>query len=60
MSNVAAIPANLNDCAREPIHIPGSIQLHGYLFVLDEPDLTLVAISENAAAVLGAPAAAPP
>jgi len=57
MFSRAPIPANLGDCAREPIHIPGSIQPHGYLFVLNEADLTLIAISENAAAVLGAAAA---
>ncbi len=55
---VFVAPADLGDCAREPIHIPGSIQPHGYLIVLNEADLTLAAISQNAADALGvAPAA---
>ncbi|WP_196251710.1 hypothetical protein, partial [Burkholderia glumae] len=24
------------DCAREPIHIPGGIQPHGFLFSIDD------------------------
>jgi chemotaxis family two-component system sensor kinase Cph1 len=38
---------NLDNCAREPIHIPGSIQPHGVLMVLQEPALEIVQISEN-------------
>ncbi|NES82667.1 MAG: GAF domain-containing protein, partial [Moorea sp. SIO2B7] len=30
-----------------PIHIPGSIQPHGVLFVLQEPELTILQISKN-------------
>ena len=52
MSSSAAIPPNLAECEREPIHIPGSIQPHGYLFVLNEADLSLVAVSENVAGAL--------
>jgi chemotaxis family two-component system sensor kinase Cph1 len=37
------------DCAREPIHIPGAIQPHGYLFVLDAADHMVVAVSQNVA-----------
>jgi chemotaxis family two-component system sensor kinase Cph1 len=40
---------NLDSCAREPIHIPGSIQPHGVLMVLEEPDLNVVQVSENIA-----------
>ncbi len=47
-SNVA-----LTSCDREPIHLPGSIQPHGVLLVLDEHDLTVVQASENAAQHLG-------
>ncbi len=39
--------ATLKNCDREPIHIPGSIQPHGLLFVLKEPDLTILQISAN-------------
>ena len=52
MSSSVAIPPNLAECEREPIHIPGSIQPHGYLFVLNEADLSLVAVSENVAGAL--------
>ena len=38
---------DLTNCAREPIHIPGSIQPHGMLFVLIEPALTILQVSEN-------------
>ncbi|MGQ9873323.1 hypothetical protein [Leptodesmis sp.] len=39
------------DC--EPIHIPGAIQPHGALLLIREPDLTIVQVSANTAAVLG-------
>jgi two-component system, chemotaxis family, sensor kinase Cph1 len=35
------------DCDREPIHIPGTIQPFGLLFVLAEPSLTVTQVSEN-------------
>jgi len=38
---------NLDNCAREPIHIPGAIQPHGVLLVLEELDLKVVQVSEN-------------
>ncbi|HEY9226984.1 MAG TPA: ATP-binding protein [Gemmatimonadaceae bacterium] len=37
----------LADCDREPIHIPGTIQPFGVLFVLAEPSLTVTQVSEN-------------
>lgn len=40
------------DCAREPIHVPGAIQPHGYLAVLSAADRAVVAVSENFAAAL--------
>jgi hypothetical protein len=46
---------DLSTCDREPIHIPGSIQPHGVLLVLAEPELTLVQASANAGDVLGQP-----
>src|SRR5678816_2219532 len=39
--------ADLTDCDREPIHIPGLIQPFGVLFVLAEPSLTVTQVSEN-------------
>lgn len=44
---------DLGDCAREPIHIPGSIQPHGFLFVLSDLDFRVVAVSQNAADHMG-------
>jgi chemotaxis family two-component system sensor kinase Cph1 len=38
---------DLTDCDREPIHIPGAIQRHGVLLVLDEPTLTVSQVSDN-------------
>jgi light-regulated signal transduction histidine kinase (bacteriophytochrome) len=41
-------------CAQEPIHIPGSIQPHGVLLVVDPgQDLAIVAASENAGLLSG-------
>src|SRR6187401_1313113 len=37
---------DLNDCDREPIHIPGTIQPFGVLFVLDE-GMKLTQVSDN-------------
>src|SRR5689334_21894968 len=44
---------DLTTCDREPIHIPGSIQPHGYLLALHEPDLTVLQASTNLADVIG-------
>lgn len=44
---------NLTNCDREPIHIPQSIQPHGILFVLSEPELNIEQISNNTEAVIG-------
>jgi chemotaxis family two-component system sensor kinase Cph1 len=41
-------------CAREPIHIPGSIQPHGHLLAFEGEDLRLSHASAGAAAVLAA------
>jgi len=37
---------NLNNCDREPIHIPGQIQSHGFLIALDNT-LTICYCSDN-------------
>src|SRR5690554_127504 len=41
-----------SDCAKEPIHIPGAIQPHGYLFVL-APTGEILQASANAEALFG-------
>ncbi|MDR6677438.1 ATP-binding protein [Pseudomonas oryzihabitans] len=46
-------PEALADCANEPIHIPGSIQEHGFLFAVEEPDLRIVQASANVREYLG-------
>jgi PAS domain S-box-containing protein len=39
---------NIQNCEDEPIRIPGSIQRHGFLLLLDGEDRNIVAASENA------------
>ncbi|WP_165251917.1 ATP-binding protein [Paludisphaera soli] len=53
-TNIPAV--DLTNCADEPIHIPGRIQPHGVLFVLDEPMLTVRRVSINVEPLLGVPA----
>ena len=45
--------ADLTNCEREQIQFAGSIQPHGALLVVDEPDHNIVQISSNAAEFLG-------
>ncbi len=45
--------ADLSNCEREQIHLTGSIQPHGALLVVREPDYVVVQASANAAAMLG-------
>ncbi|ESR23860.1 ATP-binding protein [Lutibaculum baratangense] len=52
---MTALTPDLDACAREPIHIPGSVQPHGVLLVIDPADEMVVAASANAADQLGAP-----
>ena len=44
---------DLITCDREPIHTPGSIQPHGVLLSLQEPDFTVLQASQNAAELFG-------
>ncbi|HEY9643772.1 MAG TPA: GAF domain-containing protein, partial [Coleofasciculaceae cyanobacterium] len=44
---------DLTNCDREPIHIPGLIQPHGVLLVLQEPDLKIIQVSHNTVELLG-------
>lgn len=44
---------DLTNCDNEPIHIPGSIQPHGLVFVLKDPDLEIVQVSNNTFQFIG-------
>lgn len=46
-------PVDMDACAREPIHIPGSIQPHGALLVIAPDSGRIVQASRTAAALLG-------
>ncbi|OAN40609.1 SpoIIE family protein phosphatase [Mycolicibacterium iranicum] len=48
-------PIDLDNCAREPIHIPGSIQPRGVLAVVREPEFEVRQVSANVADLLGRP-----
>ncbi|MBE9143569.1 ATP-binding protein [Planktothrix mougeotii] len=48
-------PLSLNNCDRELIHLPGTIQSHGILFVLSNPDLNILQVSNNTEVYLGIP-----
>jgi chemotaxis family two-component system sensor kinase Cph1 len=53
LSSPAFGEANLSNCEREQIHLAGSIQPHGAILVLRDPDNFIVQASDNAAAFLG-------
>lgn len=44
---------NLENCESEPIHIPGSIQPHGFMLALRPADHTIVFCSGNVSAFIG-------
>ena len=48
-------PVDLEACAREPIHIPGSIQPHGVLLAIDAQRGLVIQASTNAGDLLGLP-----
>jgi two-component system, chemotaxis family, sensor kinase Cph1 len=48
-------PIDLDNCAREPIHIPGSIQPRGVLAVVREPGFEVRQVSANVADLLSRP-----
>jgi light-regulated signal transduction histidine kinase (bacteriophytochrome) len=50
-----SVAADLPACDAEPVHIPGTIQPHGVLVAVDEPQLLLRNVSANVREVLGAP-----
>ena len=43
----------IENCAEEPIHVPGAIQPHGLLLVLEESSFTITQVSDNTEALLG-------
>ncbi|RZK18519.1 MAG: GAF domain-containing protein [Pedobacter sp.] len=49
---------DLTNCDKEPIHIPGKVQSHGFLIAIDKTDLTITYISENTGTFLNEPASA--
>lgn len=49
----AGTPIDLDNCAREPIHIPGSVQPRGVLAVVREPDFEIRQVSANVTDLLG-------
>lgn len=50
--------ADLTNCDREPIHIPGSVQPHGALLALDPQGLCIIQAAGCTARMLGHPPAA--
>lgn len=44
---------DLDACAREPIHVPGAIQPHGSVLVLDPADLNILWASANFQELIG-------
>ncbi len=47
MTTDKQIQTALDNCAKEPIHLSGAIQPHGFLLVLSESELKIVGVSEN-------------
>jgi chemotaxis family two-component system sensor kinase Cph1 len=43
---------DLTNCDREPIHIPGKVQSHGFLVAVDAKTYNITYISQNIAAFL--------
>jgi chemotaxis family two-component system sensor kinase Cph1 len=48
---------DLSNCDKEPIHIPGRVQSHGFLIAIDKTSLTVSYISENISQYLAVNAA---
>ena len=44
--------ATIENCADEPIHVPGAIQPYGVLLVLEEKEFTVVQVSDNISSLL--------
>ncbi|ADP70763.1 multi-sensor signal transduction histidine kinase [Rhodomicrobium vannielii ATCC 17100] len=52
--NAPAFGADISNCDREPIHIPGSIQPHGALLAIDPEDLQILQAGGDTGRMLGA------
>jgi two-component system, chemotaxis family, sensor kinase Cph1 len=50
---LAVADLSLENCAREPIHLPSAIQFHGVLLTFSEADLIILQVSQNSKTVLG-------
>lgn len=50
---MTALPEILTTCDREPIHIPGKIQAHGYLVAVNRNDFSVCYVSENMTELTG-------
>lgn len=50
-------PVDLTNCDREPIHVPGSIQSHGWLITTDRRGRTIRRHSANLGTLFGGPGA---
>lgn len=48
-------PVDLDSCAREPIHVPGSVQPRGVLLLVQDSGTVVLQCSANVAEVLGRP-----
>ncbi|WP_449419104.1 ATP-binding protein [Phormidium nigroviride] len=46
-NNIATAEIDLTNCDKEPIHISGHIQPHGVMFVVKEPQLKILQMSNN-------------
>ena len=57
MSTPWVAPVDLDNCASEPIHIPGAIQPHGALIAVTEPKLVVAVVSANIGDWFGLPPA---
>jgi len=53
MQTVRFGQVDLSTCDREPIHVPGSIQPHGVLLVVNRADLVIVQYAGNTTLLLG-------
>ena len=51
------LPVDLTNCEREPIHILGHIQSHGYLIAIQADTYTIVHVSANITDLVGIPPA---
>jgi light-regulated signal transduction histidine kinase (bacteriophytochrome) len=49
------VPVDFSNCAQEPIHIPGTIQPHGAMFVCESDEATIAFASANTGEFVGQP-----